>query len=196
MDTFTPKTAILVTVTAIATVSPASACPSTSDLMSGGGAHGTSTIATFEPYRPGAQAVTYNRRLVPVGARVKITVVSRGGVTTTRLTVHGLVPDRAYGAHAHTKRCGPNPKDAGPHYQNVPDPVQPSVNPRYANPRNEIWLDFTTDARGNATAVSTVPWRFTVRHAHSVVVHTMHTHTGPGHAGDAGARLGCVNVDF
>jgi Cu-Zn family superoxide dismutase len=194
MATFTP--AILVAVTVIATASPASAYPSISDLMSGGGAHGGSTLATFQPYRPGVRAVTYNRRLVPAGARAKITVVSRDGATTTRLTVRGLVPNRAYGAHAHTNPCGPNPTDAGPHYQNAPDPVQPSVDPGYANPRNEIWLDFTTDARGDATAVSTVPWRFTTRHAHSVVVHTMHTHTGPGHAGDAGARLGCVNVDF
>jgi Cu-Zn family superoxide dismutase len=194
MDTFIP--AILVAVTAIAMTSPASACPSISDLMSGGGDHEVSISATFVPYRPGALAVTYDRRLLPVGARVKIRVVSRDSTTTTRLTVRGLVPNRAYGAHAHTKPCGPNPTDAGPHYQNVPDPVQPSVDPRYANPRNEIWLDFTTDARGDATAVSTVPWRFTARHAHSVVVHTMHTHTGPGHAGDAGARLGCVNVDF
>ena len=34
---------------------------------------------------------------------------------------------------------------AGPTFQNVVDPVQPSVDPAYANPENEIWLDFRTD---------------------------------------------------
>jgi Cu-Zn family superoxide dismutase len=112
------------------------------------------------------------------------------------MTVYGLKPGHRYGAHVHQNGCGPRGEDAGPHFQNVPDPKQPSVNPAYANPRNEIWLDFTTDKSGNATAVSTVPWRFTDRHPKSVVLHAQHTQTHAGHAGTAGERLGCVNVDF
>ncbi|HEU5110675.1 MAG TPA: superoxide dismutase, partial [Micromonosporaceae bacterium] len=65
-----------------------------------------------------------------------------------------------------------------------------------ANPRNEIWLDFSTDEFGNATARATVNWTFTTRPARAVVIHEHHTHTGAGHAGTAGARLACVNARF
>ena len=49
-----------------------------------------------------------------------------------------------------------DPAAAGSHYQHQADPKQPSVNPDYANPRNEIWLDFTTDATGSARSESVV----------------------------------------
>lgn len=181
---------------AIAAVGPASAGAQTSDRITREGVVPVSTVATFEQYRPGARAVTYNRRLVPVGAGVRITSSSKGGKTVTRLAVQGLVPDRAYGAHVHMEPCGPNPADSGSHYQNVPDPVQPSVDPKYANPHNEIWLDFTTNAQGDGSSVSTVPWGFTDRHPKSVVLHISGTQHGPGQAGEAGKRIGCVNVDF
>lgn len=196
MDVLARSATIVVAAAAIVAAGQASAGAQTSGRTTGGKAAPVSTVATFEPYRPGARAVTYNRRLVPVGAGVQITSSSEGEMTVTRLTLHGLAPNRAYGAHAHTNRCGPNPADSGPHYQNMPDPVQPSVDPKFANPQNEIWLDFTTDARGDATSESDVPWRFTDRHAKSVVLHATKTQTGPGHAGGAGERLGCVNVDF
>ncbi|GAA4804535.1 hypothetical protein GCM10023353_03860 [Tomitella cavernea] len=63
-----------------------------------------------------------------------------------------MQPGRDFGAHAHTKPCGPEPSDSGPHYQNVQDPAatadSPSTDPAYANPQNEVWLDFTTDGSG------------------------------------------------
>lgn len=74
--------------------------------------------------------------------------------------------------------------------------MKPSVDPVYANPRNEIWLDFSTDRLGTGFARSTVDWTFGARRAHSVVVHETHTHTNPGHAGTAGARLACLDVAF
>jgi Cu-Zn family superoxide dismutase len=74
--------------------------------------------------------------------------------------------------------------------------VSPSTDPAYANPDNEIWLDFTTTKNGSGLAVAQVDWRFTDRHAGSVVVHAEHTHTDPGHAGTAGARLACITVPF
>ncbi|GAA2074075.1 superoxide dismutase family protein [Actinomadura alba] len=155
------------------------------------------TSATFEKYQRNADAITYKPELLPAGADATVLSTSRPeGRTTVLLTVQGLRPGQKYGAHVHEKSCGPRGEDAGPHFQNVPDPKQPSVNPAYANPRNEIWLDFTTDKAGNATAVSTVPWRFTDRHPRSIVVHSQHTQTHAGHAGAAGERLGCVNVDF
>jgi hypothetical protein len=68
--------------------------------------------------------------------------------------------------------------------------------PAYANPRNEIWLDFTADRLGTGVAVSRVAWPLGDRRPKSVVIHETHTNSDPGRAGTAGARQGCVNVDF
>jgi Cu-Zn family superoxide dismutase len=144
----------------------------------------TVVAGTFGSYTPGTRAVTYNPALVPFGAKASALGLTIPTGTVVTLAVHGLVPNRMYGAHVHTRSCGP--------YQNVVDPHQPSADPAYANPRNEIWLDFSTDAHGNAFALSTVDWTFTDRHAHSVVIHEHHTHTG----GAAGARLACLNANF
>jgi Cu-Zn family superoxide dismutase len=140
---------------------------------------------------------TYKPELVPANARAHVFgLTSETFGTSTALVVAGLLPDREYGAHAHAKPCGATGDAAGPHYQNLEDPVKPSVDPAYANSRNEIWLDFTTDASGHAFALSKVDWTFGERRAHSIVIHEMHTHTEPGHAGTAGPRLACLNVDF
>lgn len=155
------------------------------------------TFAEFGSYSPTAKAVTYDAAKVPHGAKVTVvSVPTVSGGTTVLLKLKGLLPHRAYGAHVHVKKCGAAPADSGPHYQHVVDPVQPSVDPAYANPRNEIWLDVHTDGRGFAYTKSTVDWQFTDRHAQSVVLHNEHTHTKPGEAGTAGPRLACVNVDF
>jgi Cu-Zn family superoxide dismutase len=155
------------------------------------------THGTFASYSPGENAVTYRPDLVPAGAVAGVFSLSAPEFgTSTTLTVAGLVPGREYGAHVHTKPCGETGDAAGPHFQKVPDPVSPSVDPAYANPDNEIWLDFTTDRAGHATARSTVDWQFDVRRGKSVVIHETHTHSGPGHAGTAGSRLACVNVNF
>jgi Cu-Zn family superoxide dismutase len=154
------------------------------------------TFAKFESYSATAKAVTYDAK-VPTGAKVTVvSVPTVSGGTTVLLMLRGLLPHRAYGAHVHVKKCGATPPESGPHYQHVVDPVQPSVDPAYANPRNEIWLDVHTDGSGFAYTSSTVDWQFTDRHAQSVVLHNEHTHTGPGEAGTAGPRLACVNVAF
>ncbi|PRY00817.1 superoxide dismutase family protein [Allonocardiopsis opalescens] len=156
----------------------------------------TSMNSTFGLYGPGRIAVSYDES-VPVGARGAVRVTSSGnGGTAVNLTVHGLEPNREYGAHVHTERCGPDPADAGPHYQNEVDPVQPSVDPAYANPSNEIWLDFTTDHTGHDSAHAAVNWTFREDEAHSVVIHEHHTATGHGVAGTAGARLGCLTFSM
>jgi superoxide dismutase, Cu-Zn family len=145
---------------------------------------------------PGA-VVTYDAALVPVGATAAVDETVAGGSTTVALDVAGLVPNRQYGAHAHANPCGAEGKDAGPHYQLTPDPVTPSVDPAYANPQNEIWLDFTTDGQGAGRATSTVAWEFPAdRRAESVVIHTMPTATEPGKAGTAGDRAACITVGF
>lgn len=159
-------------------------------------AQAVSVEATFAP-PPSAPAVTYDPKLVPPGAQVTVHAAADSGSTTVELAVRGLVPDRRYGAHAHAKPCGAKGEDAGPHFQSKVDPVQPSVDPAYANPQNEIWLDLTTDAQGAGTAKATVPWTFPAdRRPHSVIVHAMPTATDAGKAGTAGARAACVTVDF
>ena len=145
----------------------------------------------------GRPAVTYDPARVPVGAGVSVAAVSADGATTTTLQVRGLRPNTVYGAHAHVGYCGATGDAAGPHFQFRPDPVQPSVDPAFANPRNEIWLDLTTDAQGNGTATSTNDWVFPAdRRAKSVVVHEMATRTEPGKAGTAGKRPACMTVEF
>ncbi|MBC6447886.1 superoxide dismutase family protein [Actinokineospora xionganensis] len=153
------------------------------------------TKGTFQPYSPGATAITYAPDKVPVGSRAAVVPISEGDKTVVILLVNGLLPDRHYGAHVHVKPCGALPTDAGPHFQNVKDPVVPSVDPAYANPDNEIWLDFETDARGNGHAMAKVDWTFDDRQADSVVIHAEHTQTAPGEAGTAGPRLACITLD-
>ena len=143
------------------------------------------------------KAITYKPDLVPAGSTVKVTSRSGGGSSTVTLDVAGLLPNHHYGAHAHAKACGATGADAGPHFQHEKDPVSPSVDPKFANPQNEIWLDLTTDAQGKATSTSKVAWDFTdAAHPASVVVHANHTSTEPGKAGVAGDRLACVDVAF
>ncbi|MEU3272463.1 superoxide dismutase family protein [Saccharomonospora sp. NPDC006951] len=153
---------------------------------------------TFGPYSEGRVATTYDPSLVPSGATGRVYSMSgKNTGTFTTLSVSGLRPERQYGAHVHVKPCGSSGGDAGPHFQNVVDPAAgTSTDPAYANPDNEIWLDFTTSKRGAALASSHVEWAFGERKPASVVIHEHGTSTEHGHAGDAGARLACINVDF
>lgn len=153
--------------------------------------------ATYAEGGPGP-AFTYDPALVPAGATVEVTGSATDAATTTTLRVTGLLPNRTYGAHAHTTACSPaDGAAAGPHFQFSQDPVTPSVDPAYANPQNEVWLDVTTDANGAGEATSTVPWTFPDdRRPASVVLHEMETATHAGHAGTAGSRPACVSVDF
>jgi superoxide dismutase, Cu-Zn family len=153
-------------------------------------------VSTTFAEAPGI-AVTYDPALVPVGARVAVSAKSADGTTTVRLALRGLQTAHRYGAHVHEAPCGATGDSAGPTYQNEVDPTQPSVDPQYANPRNEIWLDFRTDSEGAGSAQATVDWGFTAdRRAHSVVVHALPTATEAGKAGSAGAEVGCVTVAF
>ncbi|GAB3457823.1 superoxide dismutase family protein [Actinophytocola sediminis] len=140
--------------------------------------------------------VTYDPDRVPAGGSMTVTEFAEDDRTGVGLSVSGLQPNRDYGAHVHTSPCGNLPEDAGPHYQHLPDPVQPSTDPAYANQDNEVWLDFTTDETGHATASAKQDWRFRQGGANSVVLHDKHTSTEPGHAGEAGDRLACFTVRF
>lgn len=143
-------------------------------------------------------ALTSYSSAIPQGATARVQAVYTGsGSSVVTLHVWGLAPNTAYGAHAHQNACGSTGAAAGPHFQNVVDPVQPSTNPAYANADNEIWLDFTTDENGNAAAQTAVQWQFAAdRRAHSVIIHQEPTHVGPPNPGSAGPRLACLTVNF
>ena len=140
--------------------------------------------------------VTYDVKRVPLGSKMSVGTSVADGRTTVELEVSGLLPNTKYGAHVHTKACGAKAADSGPHYQNEKDPVTPSVDPKYANAENEIWLDFTTDAQGGATGKDTVKWEFRKGDANSVVLHASHTSTEHGKAGTAGDRLACLTAQL
>lgn len=154
------------------------------------------TVARFATPDTATKAYTYDPALIAPGAAVMVVATPLRHSTKTLLSVYGLVPNRTYGAHAHQLPCGVAPADSGAHHQHVVDPNQPSVDPAYANPENEIWLDFTTDDRGRAVVGTVVPWQFADRRAGSVVIHVQRTATEPGKAGTAGARVGCATVQF
>jgi Cu-Zn family superoxide dismutase len=113
-------------------------------------------IGVLAPVESADTAFTYDQDAAPPGAQLELEVMEGEGTTTVRLTVELLQPDRGYAVHAHTEPCGVTGADAGPHYQHEVDPAaapdRPSVDPAYANPRNEIWLDLTTDGQGNGSA--------------------------------------------
>lgn len=129
-------------------------------------------------------AVTYDRKLVPVGSRIEVRQrIAKNGATTVELRVAGMKPGHAYGVHVHRRRCGADPAAAGGHYQH-----RPSTDPAAANPANEVWLDFTADARGAGRASARHSWGFRRGEASSVVLHS--------EPGNAGARTACFTVPF
>ncbi|MFC3452622.1 superoxide dismutase [Amycolatopsis speibonae] len=140
--------------------------------------------------------ITYRTDLVPPGAKVTVRVRTAGKQTSVTMTTKGLNPGRMYTAHAHAKPCGVDPNGSGPHYQNVKDTVRPSVDPAYANPANELWLDLMIDANGLGETTSNVSWIFREKEANSVVLHVGHTKTAAGVAGTAGERIACVTTEF
>jgi superoxide dismutase, Cu-Zn family len=175
---------------------PSSGAPDPGRLLPGEAA-GPSLVAagTFLPYRPGATAVTYDPEVVPPGARARVAITRTTAGLVVRLTVAGMVPRRPYGAHLHTQPCAAMPDRAGPHYQHEHDPKTPSVDPSYANPGNEVWLDFLADGAGAATAVSPENWTFDPKAPpRSLVIHDQITRTEKGVAGTAGARVACLSL--
>jgi Cu-Zn family superoxide dismutase len=154
-------------------------------------------LARAQHARATGELIRYSTA-VPSGAQARIAAVyNSSGDSIVMLHVKGLAPDTAYGAHAHVNSCGATGAAAGPHYQHIPDPHTPSTNPAYANPRNEIWLDFETDAEGNGDAKAKLGWQFSPdRRPGSIIIHAERTHTGPDDSGTAGSRLACLTVDF
>ncbi|WP_405013309.1 superoxide dismutase family protein [Kitasatospora sp. NBC_01539] len=150
--------------------------------------------ADFDPasafVRP--TAISHVPDLVPYGGHVRLTVTRAPGASTVALELRGLAPSLDLAAHVHTGRCGADPAASGPHYQHVPDPVQPSTDPAYANDRNEVRLALRTDDTGQAAARTAVGFAFRPGEAHSLVLHTGRR----SGAHPAGERIACVDVDL
>ncbi len=173
------------------------ASPSSGPSASAGQAPLTEGTASgaFQPFPKGTQAITYNPGVVPAGATAQVSIATTSQGVRVRLAVTGMLARRAYGAHLHTMTCTSVPDDAGPHYQHQADPSKPSVDPAYANPDNEVWLDFTTDSKGAATVASTHAWVFdTGLSPHSLIIHSELTRTDKGKAGTAGTRVACLTL--
>ncbi|MFF3527294.1 superoxide dismutase family protein [Streptomyces rubiginosohelvolus] len=154
----------------------------TDDLAATGGSSWMRAAGVFSP--PGSfvpsDALTYDTRLVPAGARIEVTQFTDPSGTRVGTRLHGLVPGRAYGMHVHTSPCGADPAAAGPHYQHRPSAT--------ADPVNEVWLDFRTDEDGDGRAEALHGWNFREGGARSVIIHDRQ--------GGAGERAACFTVPF
>lgn len=154
--------------------------------------------AQFAPARAVVfpHAITYDSALVPPGAEISVSQRTYRHGMDIRVALRRARPGHTFGVHVHTKPCAADPDAAGPHYQHRKDPMQPSTDPAYANPRNEVWLDMHTDDRGDARRSVHHDRRFREGEARSVVLHEHATATAPGHAGRAGDRVACFTVPF
>jgi Cu-Zn family superoxide dismutase len=102
--------------------------------------------------------------------------------TVTGMDVFGLPPNRTFGAHAHVSACDVG--QGGGHYQNEPGVVDPVA--------SEIWLDFTTDAKGWGRVKVLSPFAVRPGGVQSFVVHTNPTDAN----GKAGAKLACADLNL
>lgn len=152
------------------------------DAAAPGGSVWARVTGVFSP--PGSfvpsDALTYDTGLVPAGARIEVTQYADGSGTRVGTRLRGLVPNRAYGMHVHTSPCGADPAAAGPHYQHRASAT--------ADPVNEVWLDFRTDAQGDGRARARHDWGFREGGARSVIIHDRQ--------GGAGERAACFTVPF
>lgn len=110
-----------------------------------------------------------------------------GAGMSVSFEVTGLSPNRAYGAHVHKLPC--TQMSAGGHYQHRPGGAN---DPAFANPQNEVWLDFVTNATGAGSATAEVDWIPRSGEANAVVIHERTT----GDGGVAGAKLFCTELPF
>jgi Cu-Zn family superoxide dismutase len=106
------------------------------------------------------------------------------------LNVAGFPATRPFGSHLHKLACDDDLK-AGGHYQNMPVPMGGStMDPVYANNKNEAWLDFTTDAAGNGQTILTVDWIPRSGEAKAIIFHDMPSGIG----GASGPKLACLPI--
>lgn len=127
------------------------------------------------------------------GARAVVKSRSTSNGTTVRMALRGLDTEFAgfkYGAHIHVGPCvAGDGAAAGPHYNSTGLPGTPG---RVVNEETEVWLDFTIDRKGRASAKAKVSFVIPEGGAGALVVHASPTLPD----GNAGARLACLPVQF
>jgi hypothetical protein len=124
-------------------------------------------------------AVALARKLSDGGAGMEV-----------QLMVSGLPVDRDFGSHIHKAECDAGM--AGGHFQHVPAPDGGASDPAFANPMNEVWLDFKTDGMGKAMSDVNVNFVPPAGGAKAIIVHDRKT----GDGGVAGAKLACLPFAF
>jgi Cu-Zn family superoxide dismutase len=112
-----------------------------------------------------------------------------GGMTVS-LMVSGLPAVRMFGSHVHKADCDAGM--AGGHFQFMPAPDGGANDPAFANPTNEVWLDFTTTDAGAGMSSATLSWVPPAGAAKAIVVHDHMT----GDGGVAGPKLACLPIPF
>ena len=128
---------------------------------------------TFGPYCDDAVATSYSTALIPDNSVAIVTVEETAEDTTVQLQAQTFAADTTYSARLHEDNCGGDPSDTGAEYQGS---------------QGGLAVDFTTDAAGNATASTTVPWTLTDDDAKSLLI------LGAGQGGAASDPAGCINL--
>jgi Cu-Zn family superoxide dismutase len=146
---------------------------------------GSWTIFT-DPYGDGGANPAMN-----IQGSAAATRAGDGGMQVT-LNVSGLPAARGFGSHLHKLAC--TEMSAGGHFQHNPASAADAAvsDPAFANPTNEVWLDFTTDDAGVAIASATVGWIPGDGGASAIIVHDRLT----GDGGVAGPKLACLPFPF
>jgi hypothetical protein len=175
--------------TGIALLSLAALGCGSDDKSSGGemlaSSNNSAVFRYLEPYTPD---LTPNP--IPNTASAEAQAFDDDGQLRIELSVAGFPATRKFGAHLHKLTCEDTLK-AGGHYQNMPFPAGGmATDPTYANPTNEAWLDFTTDAAGEGEKVLTVDWIPRAGEAKAIIFHDMPSGVG----GVSGAKLACLPI--
>jgi Cu-Zn family superoxide dismutase len=121
---------------------------------------------------------------------VRATAADGGAGIEVTLMVSGLPNNREFGSHLHKAECDMGM--AGGHYQHMAAPDGGATDPAFANPDNEVWLDFTTSGTGTATSKATVGFVPAAGLAKAIIVHDRKT----GDGGVAGPKLACLPFAF
>jgi len=121
---------------------------------------------------------------------VRTSAADGGAGMEVTLMVSGLPNNRDFGSHVHKAECDMGM--AGGHYQHTPAPDGGATNPTFANPDNEVWLDFMTSGTGTATSTASVDFVPPAGSANAIIVHDRKT----GDGGVAGPKLACLPFAF
>jgi hypothetical protein len=163
-------------------------------ILTGLGVCGLTVAGTALP--AGAGPTRSTEPLVPYSAIADNPLVGVSGVvhavrtpngkTNVTLQLRGFdrtLSGRTFGAHVHVGPCADG-VSAGVHYTS-PDTSVPLE-------LREVWLDFTVNPAGNASATATRDFAIADGAAQAVVIHQDPTAA----TGVAGPRLGCIGIDL